>query len=214
MSFPVSEIEEKLGYVFKDKELLKRAFVHSSYGRAKKIPDNERLEYLGDAVLQLVVTEWQYHRDGADEGSMTKSRQKLVCEETLLAEVEELGLEKYLLYTGRRGVNVAEKAFSSIFETVVAVIYLDGGYEHVKAFILERMSDRDDKNYKGELQEFLQKRGEDYPVYELEKQGKDNSPSFIAKVSALSTIATGEGKNKKTAEQLAAKNLLEKLKNK
>ena len=97
---------------------------------------------------------------------------------------------------------------------MVAVIYLDGGYEPVKAFILERMSDRDDKNYKGELQEFLQKRGEDYPVYELEKQGKDNAPSFIAKVSALSTIATGEGKNKKTAEQLAAKNLLEKLKNK
>ncbi len=212
MSFPVSEIEEKLGYVFKDKGLLKRAFVHSSYARAKKIPDNERMEYLGDAVLQLVVTEWQYYRDGADEGSMTKSRQKLVCEETLLAEVEELGLEKYLLYSGRRGVNVAEKAFSSIFETVVAAIYLDGGYEPVKAFVLERMSDRDDKNYKGELQEFLQKRGEDYPVYELEKQGKDNAPIYIAKVSALSLTATGEGKNKKTAEQLAAKNLLEKLK--
>ena len=159
MSFPVTEIENKLGYTFKDKELLKRAFVHSSYGREKKIPDNERLEYLGDAVLQLVVTEWQYARDKADEGDMTKYRQKLVCEDTLLAEVEELGLDKYLLYSGRRGVNVGEKAFSSIFETVVAAMYLDGGYEHVKAFILQRMSDRDDKNYKGELQEFLQKRG-------------------------------------------------------
>ena len=212
MSFPVSEIEEKLGYEFKNKELLKQAFVHSSYGRQKNIPDNERLEYLGDAVLQLVVTEWQYLRDVANEGKMTKSRQKFVCEETLLAEVEELGLEKYLLYVGRRGVNVAEKAFSSIFETVVAAMYLDGGYEPVKAFILERMSDRDDKNYKGELQEFLQKRGEPYPVYTLEKQGKDNAPTYVAYVQALSKSATGVGKSKKAAEQFAARELLEELK--
>lgn len=212
MSFPVSEIEEKLGYVFKDKELLKRAFVHSSYAKEKKIPDNERLEYLGDAVLQLVVTEWQYARDHADEGSMTKSRQKLVCEETLLAEVEELGLGKYLLYSGRRGVNVGEKAFSSIFETIVAAIYLDGGYEPVKAFVLERMSDRDDTNYKGELQEFLQKHGADVPTYELQKQGKDNAPTYYACVTALGKTGTGEGKNKKTAERVAAKELLEILK--
>ena len=212
MSFPVTEIENKLGYTFKDKELLKRAFVHSSYGREKKIPDNERLEYLGDAVLQLVVTEWQYARDKADEGDMTKYRQKLVCEDTLLAEVEELGLDKYLLYSGRRGVNVGEKAFSSIFETVVAAMYLDGGYEHVKAFILERMSDRDEKNYKGELQEFLQKRGAEVPVYELQKQGKDNAPTYYATVTALARTGMGEGKNKKTAERLAAKELLDILK--
>ena len=212
MDFPVSEIEEKLGYTFKDKELLKRAFVHASYGRSKNLPDNERLEYLGDAVLQLVVTEWQYLRDEVDEGKMTKYRQQLVREETLLAEVEELGLEKYLLYSGKRGVNVAEKAFSSIFETVVAAIYLDGGYEPVKEFILKRMSDRDDKNYKGELQEFLQKRGEEYPVYSFEKQGKDNAPTYVVTAQALSKSATGEGRSKKSAEQLAAKGLLEELK--
>ena len=211
MRFPILEIEEKIGYTFKDKSLLQQAFVHSSYGKGKNIPDNERMEYLGDSVLQLIVTEWQYFRDDSSEGRMTKSRQKLVCEETLLAEVKELGLENHLLYYGKQNVNVGSKAISSIFETLVAAIYLDGGYESAKKFVLERMSDRDDTNYKGELQEFLQKNGEDYPSYELEKQGKDNAPVYFAKVSALGRTAVGEGKTKKAAEQLAAKKLLEQL---
>ena len=211
MSFPILEIEEKIGYTFKDKSLLQQAFVHSSYGKGKNIPDNERMEYLGDSVLQLIVTEWQYFRDDSNEGKMTKSRQKLVCEETLLAEVKELGLENYLLYFGKQNVNVGTKAISSIFETLVAAIYLDGGYENAKKFVLEHMSDRDDANYKGELQEFLQKNGEDYPAYELEKQGKDNAPVYIAKVSALGRTTVGEGKTKKAAEQIAAKKLLEQL---
>ena len=155
MRLPIAELEEKIGYEFKDKNLLKQAFVHSSYGGMKGIQDNERMEYLGDSVLQLVVTEWQYLRDGSDEGKMTSDRQKLVCEDTLLAEVHELGLEKYLLYSGKLSQNVGKKAVSSLFETLVAAIYLDGGYEAVKGFILERMSDRDTTNYKGVLQEFF-----------------------------------------------------------
>ena len=103
MNFPIEQIEQKIGYVFKDKSLLERAFIHSSYGRAKEIPDNERMEYLGDAVLQLVVTEWQYFKDGSDEGKMTRERQALVREETLLAEVKELGLDSYLKYFGKNG---------------------------------------------------------------------------------------------------------------
>ena len=106
MRLPIAELEEKIGYEFKDKNLLKQAFVHSSYGRMKGIQDNERMEYLGDSVLQLVVTEWQYLRDGSDEGKMTSDRQKLVCEDTLLAEVHELGLEKYLLYSGKKTVSL------------------------------------------------------------------------------------------------------------
>lgn len=213
MKLPISKIEEKIGYVFQNKSLLEQAFVHSSYGRIKGIPDNERMEYLGDAVLQLIVTEWQYFKDGADEGRMTKGRQKLVCEETLLAEVEELGLQGYLQYVGKRKQNVGEKAFSSIFETIVAAIYLDGGYEPAKSFVLERMSDRDDTNYKGKLQEFLQKQGEGYPEYQLEKSGKDNEPTYRAVVSALGMQAEGIGKSKKSAEQVAAKALLDKLDN-
>ena len=211
MRLPIAELEEKIGYEFKDKNLLKQAFVHSSYGRMKGIQDNERMEYLGDSVLQLVVTEWQYLRDGSDEGKMTSDRQKLVCEDTLLAEVHELGLEKYLLYSGKLSQNVGKKAVSSLFETLVAAIYLDGGYESVKAFILERMSDRDTTNYKGVLQEFLQGKGESLPVYETVKHGSDNAPVYEATTMALGFKGKGEGKSKKSAEQLAAKDLLEKL---
>ena len=211
MRIPISEIEEKIGYEFKDKNLLRQAFVHSSYGRAKGCEDNERMEYLGDAILQMVVTEWQYFRDGSDEGKMTSDRQKLVCEDTLLAEVYELGFEKYLLYTGKLSQNVGKKAVASLFETLVAAIYLDGGYEIVKRFILERMSDRDTTNYKGVLQEFLQGKGESLPVYETVKYGKDNAPVYEATATALGFVGKGEGKNKKSAEQLAAKALLDKL---
>lgn len=211
MRIPISEIEEKIGYEFKDKNLLRQAFVHSSYGRAKGFEDNERMEYLGDAILQMVVTEWQYFRDGSDEGKMTSDRQKLVCEDTLLAEVHELGLEKYLLYTGKLSQNVGKKAVASLFETLVAAIYLDGGYEIVKRFILERMSDRDTTNYKGVLQEFLQGKGESLPVYETVKYGMDNAPVYEATATALGLVGKGEGKNKKSAEQLAAKALLDKL---
>ena len=211
MKFPIEEIEEKLGYVFKDKALLKQAFVHSSYGRIRDIDDNERMEYLGDSVLQLIVTEWQYFRDSSNEGKMTKDRQRLVCEDTLLAEVEELGLQRYLLYLGKKTTNVGKKAFSSLFETVVAAIYLDGGYDAAKKFVLERMSDRDDTNYKGELQEFLQALGEGYPVYVTTKEGKDNAPVYTAQVGARGFTAHGTGKSKRAAEQLAAKNLLARL---
>ena len=211
MRLPIAEIEEKIGYEFKDKNLLKQAFVHSSYGRLKGVEDNERMEYLGDAILQMVVTEWQYIRDSSDEGKMTSDRQKLVCEDTLLAEVYELGLEKYLLYAGKLSQNVGKKAVSSLFETLVAAIYLDGGYEAVKGFILERMSDRDTTNYKGVLQELLQSQGVSLPVYETVKYGMDNAPVYEATVTALGLVGKGEGKSKKSAEQLAAKELLDKL---
>ena len=211
MRLPIEEIERKIGYVFKNKVLLKQAFIHSSYGRVKGLDDNERMEYLGDAVLQMVVTEWQYLRDGSDEGKMTSDRQKLVCEDTLLAEVQELGLEKYLLYSGKLSQNVGKKAVSSLFETLVAAIYLDGGYEPVKAFILERMSDRDTTNYKGELQELLQAKGAALPVYRTVKYGADNSPTYEATAEALGAVGQGQGRSKKAAEQLAAKDLLEKL---
>ena len=211
MRLPIEELEEKIGYEFKDKKLLRQAFVHSSYGRMKGLEDNERMEYLGDAVLQMVVTEWQYLRDGSDEGKMTADRQKLVCEDTLLAEVHELGLEKYLLYAGKLSQNVGKKAVSSLFETLVAAIYLDGGYEAVKGFILERMSDRDTTNYKGVLQELLQSQGASLPVYETVKYGMDNAPTYEATATALGVVGRGEGRSKKSAEQLAAKDLLDKL---
>ena len=217
MDFPVQEIEEKIGYTFRDKGLLKEAFTHSTYANLHGGRDNERMEYLGDAVLQLVVTDWQYKRDArAEEGELTRQRQKFVCEDALDEAVRDLGLQEYLLVSGGRA-NVGKKTVSSLFETVIAAIYLDGGYAPAKAFILEhgRLELQSvPTNYKGALQEFLQGKGEQPPIYQTEKSGKDNAPVFFAKVIALGKQATGEGGSKKEAEQQAAKALLNALRKK
>ena len=210
MEFPCAEIEEKIGYVFQDKTLLKTAFVHSTYGNAHNVQDNERMEYLGDAVLQLVITEWQYkERLGAEEGVLTKERQRLVCEEALDEAVRRLGLEKYLLKVGSFA-NIGRKTVSSLFETLVAAIYLDGGYDSAKTFILGQGLDREVaeiKNPKGLLQEYLQQKGADLPVYQSQKKGKDNAPTFYCTATAMGKQATGDGKSKKEAEQDAAAKL-------
>lgn len=215
--FPYAEIEEKIGYRFRNKELLKQAFTHSTYVHTFGGEDNERMEYLGDAVLQLVVTEWQYTRNNrAPEGELTRERQKYVCEEALDEAVRAAGLEKYLLVIGG-SANIGKKTVSSLFETVVAALYLDGGYESAKAFILEfggLERELHTANYKGAVQEFLQQRRIEPPKYRTEKTGKDNAPTFKATVSAMGLTARGEGGSKKQAEQNAAKALLEQLKRK
>ena len=214
-AFPFSKIEEKIGYTFQNKALLQEAFTHSSYANANGGRDNERMEYLGDSVLQLVVTEWQYARhENAEEGVLTRERQRLVCEEALLEAVDKLGIEQYLLYFGGRA-NIGKKTVSSLFETVVGAIYLDGGYENAKAFILKHGRLEEEAyptNNKGALQEYLQKRGKQPPVYEVKKTGKDNAPLFQATVAAEGVSAVGDGRSKKEAEQEAALLLLEKLK--
>ena len=216
-SFPYAVIEGKIEYCFRDKDLLIEAFTHSTYANKYGGKDNERMEYLGDAVLQMVVTEWQYARDKrADEGDLTKERQKLVCEDALYQAVLALEVKEYLRTVGG-SANVGKKTVSSLFETIIAAIYLDGGYADAKRFILRfgiLKEQSVEKNAKGALQEFLQKRGEEMPVYQTKKTGKDNEPIFNAQVSALGESAEGEGKSKRLAEQAAAEKLLEKLEKK
>ncbi len=211
MKFPFSEIEEKIGYTFRNKELLLEAFTHSTYANLHGGKDNERLEYLGDSVLQLIVTEWQYLRDEkAREGVLTKERQKLVCKEALDSAVEALGIERYLLTEGSRW-NVSKKSVSSLFESLTAAIYLDGGYEAAKSFVLQYgnlHTETEVDNPKGALQEFLQKRGEDVPQYRVEKSGQDHIPFFRCEVSAMGESARGEGRSRKEAETTAAARLL------
>ncbi len=214
MSFPYSEVEEKLGYTFQDKGLLKQAFTHSTYANLRGGEDNERLEYLGDSVLQLVVTEWQYARDRRSEGKLSDERQKLVCRAALDTAVDGLGIYSYLLLSGGEQ-NVGDKTKSNLFEAVVAAIYLDGGYAAAKRFILDHgniQSVKERQNYKGILQEFLQARGEQPPVYASEKEGKDHAPLFRCTASAMGATAEGSGRNMKEAESLAASRLLWELK--
>ena len=141
---------------------------------------------------------------------MTRQRQKFVCEEALDEAVRALGLQNYLLVSGGRA-NVGKKTVSSLFETVVAAIYLDGGYDKAKDFIVKYVRLEEQAapaNYKGALQEFLQSKGEQPPTYETVKSGKDNAPTFVATAVAMGKTATGEGGSKKEAEQQAAQNLL------
>lgn len=214
--FPHSEIEEKIGYKFRDKKLLEEAFTHSTYANEYGGKDNERMEYLGDAVLQLVVTEWQYAKHKrASEGELTRERQKLVCEDSLYQAVQTLHIKRYLRIYGGRD-NVGKKTVSSLFETVIASIYLDSGYEQAKAFIVKHLLSNpqtaEEENAKGALQEFVQRSGEKLPEYETEKTGKDNAPVFVAKVRAMGKTAVGEGKSKRQAEQSSASKLLRELK--
>ena len=209
--FPYQEIEKKLGYTFKRKQLLLEAFTHSSYANRYGGKNNERLEYLGDSVLQLVVTEWQYRKDKtATEGKLTAKRQKLVCKDALDTAIDGLGVWEYLRASGTQ-YNIRGKAKSSLFEAITAAIYLDGGYMAAKRFILAHGNIRFDVtegNPKGDLKEYLEKRGEKEPRYELEQSGMDNAPIFHCNVYAMGATARGDGRTRKEAEATAASRLL------
>ena len=217
MDFPYAEIERKIGYTFKNKALLKEAFTHSSYAHRYGGPNNERLEYLGDAVLQFAVTEWQYRKDkNATEGRMTASRQRLVCKDALDSAIDGLHVWEYLRSAGTE-YNVKGKAKSSLFEAIIAAIYLDGGYQAAKKFVLVHGNLKLDvtaNNPKGDLKEFLEKIGEQEPRYESEKTGKDNAPLFHCTAFAMGEAAKGSGKTKKEAEAVAAYRLLHELERK
>lgn len=216
MIFSAQEVEEKLGYTFHDKGLLKQAFTHSSYANIWGDKDNERMEYLGDAVLQLVVTEWQYQNDKRAEGKLSASRQHFVRKEALDTLIDGLGVFEYLIFSGSKD-NLGDKTKSDLFEAIVAAIYLDGGYFPARKFVLEHgnlSSDEEVQNHKGALQEWLQERGENPPQYRSVKTGKDHAPIFKCVVNALGEKAEGEGKTIKEAEAFAASRLLWELKKK
>lgn len=216
-AFPCGEIESRIGYRFSDKSLLVLAFTHSTYSNAHGGSDNERLEFLGDAVLELVVSERLYRlREKGkqlDEGDMTEARQKLVSGTALAAAARRLGLKDYLRFEG--GVsNIGEKTVSSLFEALVAAIYLDaGGYAAAEKFALENLELSGEENYKARLQERLQARpGGIAPEYgEAHKTGEDHAPLWTACVRADGRIAEGTGKSISAAEQEAARKMLELL---
>ena len=208
-----AEIERKIGYVFHNKALLETALTHVSYARAYTCMDNERMEYLGDAVLELLITERQYFESVSTEGSMTKSRQGLVSKLPLKEAIERMGIAEYLRYVGGKD-NVGDKTISSLYESLLAAIYLDGGIEEARLFLSRHplvQSDGFSGNYKGDLQEFLQKDGKPLPIYTFHKKGKDNAPIFYCQVTAEGKQGEGEGATKRSAEQLAAQDLLRKL---
>ncbi len=211
----VADIERRIGYSFWDKRLLERCFIHSTYGEEHRVEDNEKLEFLGDSVLSLVVSEKLYYEE-TTEGGMTEHRKKMVALQPLLIAVQRLGVDKYLIHGGG-GANVGQKNISSLFETLAGGIYLDGGLENAKRFVLKGLDGIEDDSqtdYKGMLQEYTQsvRRGELPRYVTVFKEGKDNAPVYTVKVEFGGQHATGQATKKKEAERLAAKALLAKLK--
>lgn len=219
----MKNLEEKLGYKFKNINLLKNALTHSSY--ANEVRDgtssNERLEFLGDSVLSIIVSEFIYKKfANQPEGELTKLRASLVCEKSLCGFSRELDLGKYLrLGKGEEkgGGRNRDSILADAFEAVLAAMYLDGGFEvarnHVLRFVKEEIEHTDDevfKDYKTLLQEIIQRNPEESVAYFLTgESGPDHNKLFTVEVRLNSNvIGKGEGRSKKQAEQMAAKQAL------
>lgn len=227
MSKNVKELEERIGYQFTDRHLLVQAMTHSSYAnehRLNKLECNERLEFLGDAVLEVVSSDCLYHKyTDKPEGDLTKIRASIVCEPTLAYCAEDLKLGSYLLLgkgeeaTGGRG---RASIVSDAIEALIGAIYLDGGFANAKEFILHFiMNDLEHKQLfydsKTILQEIVQSKTDESLSYELVKEdGPDHNKVFETEVKIGSeVIGIGTGRTKKAAEQVAAYHGILKLKN-
>ena len=172
------------------------------------------MEYLGDAVLDCVIAEWQMQKKPPESaGAMTKERSMLVCKDALDSATDGLDVWGYLRYEGGEE-NLKGKSKSSLFEAIVGGIFTDGGYGAAKAFVLAHgiFTSANKGNPKGDLQEYLQSKGENADPKKIyssaEKFGKDNAPTYRVTASALGESANGEGKTVREAESAAAARLL------
>lgn len=194
--------EAAIGHAFRDRALLLACFTHKSYANAFGGEHNERLEFLGDAVLELLVTERLLRENADDEGVLTERRKRYVSKSALEQAERRAGLMRFLRYSGGES-NVRGKTSSNLFEAVVAGLYLDGGLGAAAEFLDKFLSEIETENYKTMLQEYVQERRQPMPVYTL----RETENGFGCTVSALGKHAEGEGENKKTAETVAARRL-------
>lgn len=219
----INELQQKLGYKFKDESLLLRALSHSSYFNENHSTckgSNERLEFLGDSVLGFITAEtfFQNYTD-FPEGDLTKLRAAMVCEKSLASFAREIQLGKYLML-GKGEVVTGGRERPSIqadaFEAVIAAIYLDGGMDEAKKFVLKYIDEairkhRSVKDYKTMLQEVVQRNPGEVVEYVLAgESGPDHDKRFEVEVHLNSNvIGRGVGRSKKRAEQEAAREALE-----
>ncbi|MCF2556156.1 MAG: ribonuclease III [Bacteroidales bacterium] len=212
------QLETIIGYTFKNPSLLETALTHTSYANESRVPvhHNERLEFLGDSVLSIVVADYLFHAwKDRPEGELTRARASLVCEEALFQFAKEIDLGSYLrLGKGeeRGGGRNRPSVVSDAFEAVIAALYLDGGMEVARAFILPFIEEGKtaEMDYKTELQEVIQQNPEEKLRYEVEGEtGPDHDKRFVVAVYLNSNcIGRGEGHSKKIAEQHAAREAL------
>ena len=218
------DLEDYLGYTFKNGKLLENALAHSSYANEVRggVTSNERLEFLGDSVLSIIVSSYIYENfKKMPEGELTRLRSSLVCEKTLCGFSRKLNLGEFLLLgKGERkngGAN-RDSILADAFEAVLAAIYLDGGINPARKFVMRFVTEElksydvkaDFKDYKTLLQEIVQRNPEESVQYYLTgESGPDHDKLFTVEVRLNSnTIGTGTGKSKKDAEEMAAKQAL------
>lgn len=204
----LSKVEEKINYTFKDKNLLERAFTLSSYNQDD---NNQTLEFFGDAILEFIVSECIYDPKKS-EGQLTELRQAIVSDAALATVSKDLGLDQFLIKSQNDSNN--KKAVPSVYEALVAAIYLDGGMGKARKFVKSTLNFKNitkSINYKGQLQELLQGRGLKCPEYLAFEDGTAQKPHFVVEVVIKGKTFRGEAGNKKLAEQNAAKEALEHL---
>lgn len=217
MIFYTHECEEKLGYSFNDKLLLRNCFTHTSYSNEHGEESNENLEFLGDSILNFTVAEYLYRAHSGNEGDMTKRRAELVSAEPIGEVVQRMGLDEFLLVgEGERKKKPKLNMCADLFEAIVAGIFLDGGLEKAKKFIYDNLLSvkiplKNVCDNKTKFQEFVQGvRAGKISYRLLDKKGPDHAPTFISAVFVGGEqIATGEGTSKKNAEQNAASKALD-----
>lgn len=217
------ELERAIGYTFTERFYLKRALTHSSYSGGKNNGSNERLEFLGDAVLQLTVSRYLFtSMTSVPEGGLTKLRASIVCENSLYNFAKKIDLGKYI-YLGKgeemTGGRERRSILADAFEAVIAAVYLDGGFDEAQAMIMRFVPDIEDiksgkvrlGDYKTILQEIIQQNPEEKISYEVtEKEDSHHHKEFSANVLLNGqVIGKGIGQSKKEAEQAAAKEAIE-----
>ena len=216
----MKEIYEKIGYVFKNPQLLERALTHSSYANENNCRDNERLEFFGDSILSVIVSEKLFKMfDSTDEGGLSKMRASLVCEQSLEKIARKIDLGS-LIRLGKGEERTGGRKRPSV---IIAAIYLDSGMESAKNWVLNIMAEeissvRSDSclgDYKTHLQEILQSRGYgkiEYAV--LSEDGADHMKKFVVSVSYNGKeLGRGDGGSKKEAEQNAARAAVARIEN-
>jgi len=223
----MQQLENKLGYVFKNKALLREALTHSSYAnenKKKKLNNNERLEFLGDSILGVTVAEFLYKtHPEMREGQMTRLRAELVCEAYLASVAEEIGLgDKLLLGRGEEtgGGRKRPSITADAVEAIIAAVYLDSDFSEAVKLIYRFIIDpyREGKkstvsDYKTELQEFIQRKSGQILTYEMKESiGPDHDKKFVyyALING-EIVGMGVGRTKKEAEQAAAGDALKRL---
>ncbi len=213
----LAEFQEKIGYSFKEEGLLRQALTHSSYANEKhmkKLSDNERLEFLGDAVLEIVSSDFLYaNYPDLPEGDLTRLRASIVCEPTLAMCTDMLNLGDYLLLgkgEDQTGGRKRKSILSDALEAIIGAIYLDGGFANAKEFVLKYiLTDIEHKKLfydsKTILQEVVQGEHETLSYVLVEESGPDHDKSFSVNVCVGDkVIGSGVGHTKKAAEQEAA----------